>query len=93
MLYGGFKASDYTPYCCFLLLMKFMSITRHEVPLVYFGLTKTFHTIFGVSNSEHSIHAIVAIQFVFPLFLASTQINADTIQSYVQKQTHLPTTN
>ena len=22
--------------CCFLLLMKFMSITRHEVPLVYF---------------------------------------------------------
>ena len=36
--------------CYFLLLMKFMSITRHEVQLVYFSWTNCFHTIFGVTN-------------------------------------------
>ena len=33
--------------CCFLLLIKFMIITRHEVPLVYFRQTGFFHTILG----------------------------------------------
>ena len=72
--------------CCFLLLIKFMIITRHEVPLVYCKWTNCFHIIFRVSNSKHSIHAILAIQFVFPLFLTSTQMTADTIGSYVPKK-------
>ena len=71
-------------YCWFLLLMKFMSVTRHEMPLVYFRLTNYFHTIFGVSNSYYLIHAILAIQFIFLLFLISTQMTDNTIWSYVQ---------
>ena len=43
-----------------------------------------FHTILGVSNLKYSIHAILAIQFVFPLILTSTQMTADTIRSSVQ---------
>ena len=70
--------------CFFILLKKFMIITRHEVTLVYFRLTNCFHTIFGVSNSKYSIHAILTIQFVFPLFLTSTYMTANTIRSYVR---------
>ena len=58
--------------CCFLLLMKFMIIMRHEVPLVYFESTICFHTIFGVSNSKYSIHATYTNQFIFPIFLTIT---------------------
>ena len=70
--------------CYFILLMKSMIITRQEVPLVCFRWMKCFHTILGVSNSKYSIHATYAIQFIFPLFLTSTQITADTIWSCVQ---------
>ena len=70
--------------CCFLLLMKFMSVIRHEVPLVYFKLTSCFHTILWVSNSKYSIHSIIAIQFVFPLFLTITQMTSNTIRSPAQ---------
>ena len=58
--------------CCFLLFMKVVSITTHEVPLVYFRRTNCFHNIFGVSHSKYSIHAILAIQFGLPIFLTST---------------------
>ena len=61
-----------------------MSVARHELPLVYFRRNNYSHTIFGVSNSKYLIHAILTIQFVFPLFLMSTKMTANTIWYYVQ---------
>ena len=49
---GAINFSEYHNTCCFLLLMKFMSITRHKVPLVYFKLTNSFHNFSRVSNSN-----------------------------------------
>ena len=48
--------------CYFLLLMKFVSIMRHQVPLVYFEWTNCFHTIFGVSNSKYSDRVLVSYE-------------------------------